>query len=130
MTSAAMPPPEANNPYQIVPIGIRVGFRSNSAQPERFHPQQPLQQKPNRKRPIVDSNDESEPDNSVYSSDGLPPDSYKRSMMPRVVNNVRAIRPSLMNMRNDGSGNSMKELTRAILKFGEAYEQAETAKLQ
>ncbi|KAL1551868.1 trihelix transcription factor ASIL2-like [Salvia divinorum] len=130
MTSAATPPPEASNPYQRVPMGIPVGIRSNSAQPERFHPQQPLQQKPNRKRPAVDSDDESEPDNSADSSDGLPPESYKRPMMPRMVNNVRAVRPNLMNKKNDGSGNSMKELTRAILKFGEAYEQAETAKLQ
>ncbi|KAL0441257.1 UNVERIFIED_CONTAM: Trihelix transcription factor ASIL2 [Sesamum radiatum] len=46
----------------------------------------------------------------------------------------------MMNKKSEGGngtvnkesnwGNSMRELTRAILKFGEAYEQAETAKLQ
>lgn len=133
MSSATPPPPEPNNPYQRVPMGIPVGIRSNSAQPERFHVQQPLQQKPNRKRPAVDSDDESEQENSADSSDGLPPESYKRPMLQRetrMVNNLGSIRPGLMNKKNDVSGNSMKELTRAILKFGEAYEQAETAKLQ
>lgn len=114
MSSATPPPPEPNNPYQRVPMGIPVGIRTNSTQ---LHPQQKL----NRKRPAVDFNDESEPENSEDSSDGLPPESYKRPpmMSERVANKV-----------GNGSGNSMRELTRAILKFGEAYEQAETAKLQ
>lgn len=139
MSSATPPPPDANNMYQRVPMGIPVGVRSNSSQPERFQPQQ----KPNRKRPAVDSDDESEPENSADSSDGLPPESYKRPMMQResrMVNNAGAVRPGLMNRKSEvgnGSGNkesswgnSMTELTQAILKFGEAYEQAETAKLQ
>lgn len=130
--SSATPPPDANNIYQRVPMGIPVGVRSNSTQ-----------QKTNRKRPPVDSDDESEPDNSADSSDGLPPESYKRPMMQRelrMVNNVGAVRAGLMNKKSDvgngsgnkenSGGNSMRELTRAILKFGEAYEQAETAKLQ
>lgn len=123
MSSATPPPPEANNPYQRVPMGIPVGIRSNSTQ-----------HKLNRKRPVVDFDDESEPENSADSSDGLPPESYKRPIMmqreSRLPNNLGA---RLMNKKNDvgnGSGNSMRELTRAILKFGEAYEQAETAKLQ
>lgn len=124
--SSATPPPDANNMYQRVPMGIPVGVRSNSSQ-----------QKPNRKRPAVDSDDESEPENSADSSDGLPPESYKRPQMQResrMVNNAGAVRPGLMNKKSEvgnGSwGDSMTELTRAILKFGEAYEQAETAKLQ
>ncbi|XP_057769543.1 trihelix transcription factor ENAP1-like [Salvia miltiorrhiza] len=121
MSSATPPPPESSNPYQRVPMGIPVGIRSNSAQ---------FQLPPNRKRPAVDSDDDSEPENSSNSSDGLPPESYKRPREARMANNVGSIRSGLMNKKSDGSGNSMKELTRAILKFGEAYEQAETAKLQ
>ncbi|KAI3472937.1 hypothetical protein Pfo_031009 [Paulownia fortunei] len=135
------PPPttDANNMYQRVPMGIPVGVRSSSALQERFQPQQ----KPNRKRPPVDSDDESEPENSVDSSDGLPPESYKRPRIQRetqMVNSASAVGHGMMNKKNDGGngsankesnwGNSMRELTRAILKFGEAYEQAETAKLQ
>ncbi|KAH6789991.1 hypothetical protein C2S51_004997 [Perilla frutescens var. frutescens] len=118
--SSATPPPDANNNsnniYQRVPMGIPVGVRS---------------QKSSRKRPPVESEDESEQENSADSSDGLPPESYKRPMMQRMVNNVGAVRGGMMNKKSDGGGNSsMRELTRAILKFGEAYEQAETAKLQ
>lgn len=141
--NSTTPPTDANNVYQRVPMGIPVGVRSSSAQQERFHPQHQLQQKPNRKRPPVDSDDESEPENSVDSSDGLPPESYKRPAIQketRMVNNVGAVRHVMMNKKSDGGngsgnkesnwGSSMRELTRAILKFGEAYEQAETAKLQ
>ena len=50
--------------------------------------------------------------------------------------NLSAVRP-VMNQRSKDRterdknwGNSVRELTRAILKFGEAYEQAESSKLQ
>ncbi|KAL8458889.1 hypothetical protein ACS0TY_035567 [Phlomoides rotata] len=133
------PPTDANNMYQRVPMAIPVGVRSSS---ERFQPQQQLLQKPNWKRPHVDSDDESEPENSGDSSDGLPPESHKRPTIQRetrTVSNAGAFRHGMMNKRSDGAngtgnesswGNSMRELTRAVFKFGEAYERAETAKLQ
>lgn len=134
------PAADANNVYQRVPMAIPVGVRSSS---ERLQPLQQLLQKPNWKRPHVDSDDESEPENSGDSSDGLPPESHKRPMIqrePRMVSNVGAFRHGVMNKSSDGAngsgnkesswGNSMRELTRAIFKFGEAYERAETAKLQ
>lgn len=141
MTSNPPPPPtDANNMYQRVPMAIPVGVRSSS---ERFQPQQQLLQKPNWKRPHVDSDDESEPENSGDSSDGLPPDSHKRPTLQRetrMVSDVGAFRHGMINKRSDAAngsgnketswGNSMRELTRAIFKFGEAYERAETAKLQ
>ncbi|XP_051147616.1 trihelix transcription factor ASIL2-like [Andrographis paniculata] len=129
-------------PRAVVPMGIPVGLRSSSAPPERL--QQP--QKPNnhRKRNLADSDGESEPDNSADSSDGLPPENYKRPMIERearAVNKAAAV--VRLKRAGDGGGggggnvkeesnwrNSMRELTCAILKFGEVYEQAETAKLQ
>ncbi|PIN23884.1 Transcription factor GT-2 [Handroanthus impetiginosus] len=130
------PPTDANNNmHQRVPLGIPVGVRSASVS----QPQQQVQQKLNRKRLPVDSEDESEQENSADSSDGLPPQSYKRpriSMENQMLNNASAARNGMINKKSDGGnkesswGNSMRELTRAILKFGEAYEQAETAKLQ
>lgn len=142
---------------QRVPLGIPVGTRSGSVsqfrQQERFQVQQ--QPKPQfRKRPPVDSDEESEPEPepSADSSDGLPPESYKRPMVKREMNqmmmvNASAPRSEMMNRKmkeetavvnttNDKNsnetnwGNSVRELTRAILKFGESYEQAENSKMQ
>ncbi|KAG8380272.1 hypothetical protein BUALT_Bualt07G0176100 [Buddleja alternifolia] len=148
INSPAPPPPpaDASNMHQrVLPMGIPVGVgvRSSSVpQQDRF------QQRPNiSKRPVVDSDDETEPDNSADSSDGLPPESYKRPRIQREQtlvpnNNASASRHGMMmmNKKSGGGGNnkenssswanSMREVTRAIFKFGEAYEQAETAKLQ
>ncbi|KAL3632166.1 hypothetical protein CASFOL_025150 [Castilleja foliolosa] len=76
--------------------------------------------KPNRKRPPVDSSDESDPENSADSSDGLPPppSQTRKTTRKKKIDT------------EDNWGNSMRELTRAVLKFGEVYEHAETAKLQ
>ncbi|KAL9157313.1 hypothetical protein ABFS82_09G134700 [Erythranthe guttata] len=132
--SNSTPPPPMDLYQRGVPMGIPVGIRSSSSV---------------LKRPSFDSEDESEPENSADSSDGLPPDTYnnnnKRGKIQKMemptVNNANGS----SSQRRDGGGmrgngrknkeesnwaNSMKELTRAVLKFGEAYEQAETAKLQ
>ncbi|KAK4427493.1 Trihelix transcription factor ASIL2 [Sesamum alatum] len=137
INSSTPPPADPNNAFHRLPMGIPVGVRSSSVSQDRF------QHKPNRKRPLVDSDDESEPENSLESSDGLPPESYRRRRIQRqtpILNNATAVRHGMVNKKSDGGngsgnkesnwGNSMRELTRAILKFGEAYEQAETAKLQ
>ncbi|CAA0829530.1 Trihelix transcription factor ASIL2 [Striga hermonthica] len=111
-----------NTMQQKAPMGIPVGLRSSSA--------------PGHKRPPFNSDDESEPDHSADSSDGLPPaTNNKRPRFQRMPNNnANASRNVvMMNKKSDAGnkwGNSMKELTQAILKFGEAYEVAETAKLQ
>ncbi|KAL6568679.1 hypothetical protein OROHE_004363 [Orobanche hederae] len=135
---------------QKVHVGIPVGVRSSCAEPQdRFQ-----NNKPSRKRPPVDSSDDDDDDdddddndeseNSLDSSDGLPPEANKRRRSqrePRMVNNANPVRKGMMMMMNKKSGggnkesdrgnsSSMRELSRVIWKFGEAYEQAETAKLQ
>ncbi|KAL2461950.1 Trihelix transcription factor ASIL2 [Abeliophyllum distichum] len=118
-------------PSSRVPMGIPVGVRHKPGQ--QF-----------RKRRPVDSDEESEPEHSADSSNGLPPESYKRQSVQRekmiVNNNATASRPGIMNWNSEvGNGvgsmesnweNSVMELTRAILNFGEAYAQAEKSKLQ
>ncbi|KAK4487733.1 hypothetical protein RD792_005604 [Penstemon davidsonii] len=122
----------SNNMYQRVPMGIPVGVRSAAVNVRVG------------KRPPVDSDEESEQENSADSSDGLPPESYKRPRFQREtmmgnIANATTSRHGTVNNKSGGSrignkesswGNSMRELTRAVLKFGEAYEQAEMGKLQ
>ncbi|KAL7100440.1 hypothetical protein ACP275_09G145400 [Erythranthe tilingii] len=134
--SNSTPPPPMDLYQRGVPMGISVGIRSSSSV-----------QKPLLKRPSFESEDESEPENSADSSDGLPPDTYnnKRGKIQKMemptannANGSSSQRRHGGGMRGNGRknkeesnwANSMKELTRAVLKFGEAYEQAETAKLQ
>ncbi|GAB4850004.1 hypothetical protein Ancab_029303 [Ancistrocladus abbreviatus] len=96
------------------------------------------QQQLGRRRPPVDS--DSEPDDpSPDSTDSFPPETFKRQKRPKVEFNgagARAERGGAggsrggeRKEREKGWGNSVRELTRAILKFGEAYEQAESAKM-
>ncbi|KAL3835357.1 hypothetical protein ACJIZ3_010093 [Penstemon smallii] len=115
-----------NNIYQRFAMGIPVGIRSTSA----YAPQQQVHKRP------LESDEESEPENYADSSDGLPPESFKRPRFERktvMVNNASKtrVRQGMMNEDKESNwGNSMREVTRAVLKFGEAYEQAEIAKLQ
>ncbi|GAB2268995.1 hypothetical protein Dimus_003924 [Dionaea muscipula] len=106
---------------------------------------------PLRKRPPVDS--ESEPDDpSPDSTDSFPPETYMRTKRPRVeLNNFNSAVGGLERGSGGGGGSSgngggglggggmekgkgwgesVRELTSTILKFGEVYEQAESAKLQ
>ncbi|KAK2970027.1 hypothetical protein RJ640_008367 [Escallonia rubra] len=136
--------PSSVTPALRVPVGIPVGVRS-----AQFQKQQLLQQKQKqqqlqlRRRPQVDSDSShSERGNSPDSTDSFPPETYERKR-PRVQLNPSAMpaRQGGYQRREDGGaagggereknwGNSVRELTRAILKFGEAYEQAESSKLQ
>lgn len=116
---------------QRVPMGIPVGVRSA---PQLRQQKQKMQL---RKRPPVDSDEDSEPEPSPDSPDDFPPSTYerKRPRIQRELMNLAGVTPSSSRGRDGGGrekawGNSVRELTRAILKFGEAYEQAESSKLQ
>ncbi|PHU24473.1 hypothetical protein BC332_09580 [Capsicum chinense] len=129
---------------QQVPMGIPMGVRSLP----QLRPHQQLQQKqkqkqPGRKRPHMDSEtseSESEPELSPASTDSFPPGTFqtKRSRLQTESMNRFAKRQEIHTGIGEGSGkgenknwgNSVRELTRAILKFGEAYEQTESAKVQ
>lgn len=124
--------PVTSSHPQKVPIGIPVGLRSapvlqrhQQSQPRKLNPQFR-----SRRRPVTDSeSSESDPDAaSPDSMDSFPPVSVarKRARIPREVSSNSG-RPGSTQI---GWGNSVSELTRAILKFGEAYEHAETSKLQ
>ncbi|KAL3511584.1 hypothetical protein ACH5RR_024301 [Cinchona calisaya] len=141
-----------------IPMGIRSAPQFRQQEQEKFqfpqqHNQNQKQKQQFRKRPPpMDSDEESEPDASPDSGDDFPPEAYerKRPMIQRdVVNLGGGVRPGPglgLNRGRDGVagtrekggggvgeknwGNSVRELTRAILKFGEAYEQAESSKLQ
>ncbi|KAK4394976.1 Trihelix transcription factor ASIL2 [Sesamum angolense] len=113
INSSTPPPADPNNTYHRLPMGIPVGVRSSSVPQDRF------QQKPNRKRPLVDSDDESEPENSLESSDGLPPESYRRPRIQRqtpILNNATAVRHGMMNKKSEGgNGTVNKESNWGIL---------------
>ncbi|XWS12193.1 hypothetical protein CRYUN_Cryun37aG0069000 [Craigia yunnanensis] len=123
-----------------VPMGIPVGIRSSlnpfrlSQVQERRHQQQ--QKQPRmvvlknqnrmqlRKRGPVDIDSEKEEEEEADSLDSLPP--------PPTGKKARRVVHKAVNSGGKGRkwGNSVRELTQAILRFGEAYEQAESAKLQ
>lgn len=128
---------------QKVPMGIPVGVRSA---PQLRQQQQQKQKMQMRKLPSVDSDEESEPDPD--SADDFPPQTYerKRPKIQREPMSMPGLKPSVGRGKDGGRvlgeenqkgggkekswGNSVRELTRAILRFGEAYEQAESSKLQ
>ncbi|KAB1218318.1 hypothetical protein CJ030_MR3G026198 [Morella rubra] len=96
-----------------------VGLRSGSGQ----------RMLPSRKRSRVESESESEPEPEPEPEDADSLDSF-----PRSGTNERK-RPRTMTVMGRGGGkggwgNAVRELTQAILRFGEAYEQAESAKVQ
>ncbi|CDO97813.1 unnamed protein product [Coffea canephora] len=147
--------PSYSGSQRVVPMGIPMGVRSAPQlrqQQEKF-PQQHLQKQKQqfRKRPppppAVDSDEESEPDGSPDSADDFPPATYERKRprnqreLMNLGGGVKPAGPGTNRGREGGAdkasvvvrknwGNSVRELTRAILKFGEAYEQAESSKLQ
>ncbi|KAL1212092.1 Trihelix transcription factor ASIL2 [Cardamine amara subsp. amara] len=114
-----------------VPMGIPMSSRSNPfGQQGRTLPQQQQQgmivKRCNeskrwrfRKRKSSDSDSESEAAMSDDSGDSLPPPPLFK----------RAKTEEKKKVDGDGVGNKWKELTRAIMRFGEAYEQTENAKL-
>ncbi|XP_027336104.1 trihelix transcription factor ASIL2-like [Abrus precatorius] len=127
----------SNLPLQKVPLAIPVGGRGGANQ---FHPQKQQQQQPQqvqlknqkiqfrRRAPPVDSDSSEREPPSPVSSDSFPPESYERKR-PRVMNS-NAVKGKEGGKKGKGWGSAVRELTQAILKFGEAYEQAESSKLQ
>ncbi|KAK6796017.1 hypothetical protein RDI58_009472 [Solanum bulbocastanum] len=126
---------------QHVPMGIPMGVRSLPQL--RQHQQLQKQKQPSRKRPHMDSDtseSESEPDLSPASTDSFPPGTFqiKRPRFQKEMLNSSSLRQGGIGIGeasgkeggNKNWGNSVRELTQAILKFGEAYEQTESAKLQ
>ncbi|XP_059641025.1 trihelix transcription factor ASIL2 isoform X2 [Cornus florida] len=129
-TSSATLVPHPGGPK--VPVGIPIQFQQ---QKQKQRPKQKQQLR--RRAAPVDS--ESDPEPSPESSDGFPPETYqpKRARVQREVNNLNSSSvPGGSNRRRDGGereknwGNSVRELSRAILKFGEAYENTESSKMQ
>ncbi|KAK1358541.1 trihelix transcription factor ASIL2 [Heracleum sosnowskyi] len=140
-----------------VPMGIPVGVRSL---PYYKQQQQQQQQKRQIKRrvPVDSESSQSEREPSPDSTDSFPPETYEpipkrpRFLQPHREMNLRPVAQlgwkgkekekdkhfngnvnanvSVSANASSDWGNSVRELTRAILKFGEAYEHAETSKLQ
>ncbi|MBA0691186.1 hypothetical protein Goari_008828, partial [Gossypium aridum] len=118
-----------------VPMGIPVGIRSslNPLRVSQLHEKQQQQKQPRmvalkdqnkmqiRKRAPMDTDSEEE---EADSMDSLPP--------PTTGKRARRVVDKGVSSGGKGRkwGNSVRDLTQAILRFGEAYEQAETAKLQ
>lgn len=147
-TAAAAGPSSAPASLKTVPMGIPVGVRSvpppnfqKHGQNPRVKPQPQLQlQSQSRRRPppitqTLSESSESEPEPpSPDSTDSFVPPTYERKR-PRVQ--VQRMEVNLSGVSRQGEvgkdknwGSSVKELTRAILKFGETYEHAESSKLQ
>ncbi|KAA8541601.1 hypothetical protein F0562_022753 [Nyssa sinensis] len=131
--------PSLSSGGQKVPMGIPVGFRSVLQIPQQQKQQQQKKQKQQfrRRAPVDSDSSQSEPEPSPDSTDSFPPETYarKRPRIQRELNSNTVHRPGAYRGKDRGAkeknwGNSVGELTRAILKFGEAYEQAESSKLQ
>ncbi|KAJ0771257.1 putative transcription factor Trihelix family [Helianthus annuus] len=100
--------------------------------------QQKLEQQRKRMRPppAYSESSESEPDASPDSPESDPYE-QKRIKVPIPFNARSNSRQQQQQQQNKGRGSkeknwgdSVRELTKAIMKFGEAYEQAESSKLQ
>lgn len=140
--ASASPATATPLPLQNVPLGIPVGMRSvHHQQPQQKNPKQKQQLR--RRAPVDSDSSQSEPEASPDSTDSFPPETFERKR-PRMQRELNSNAPRSAPVRSRGGGggggggsaadknwsNSVRELTQAILKFGEAYEQAETSKLQ
>ncbi|KAJ7963330.1 trihelix transcription factor ASIL2 [Quillaja saponaria] len=129
----------ANNlQTQKVPLGIPVGIRPVNYQARQQKQQQQLKSQKiqfrKRATALTDSS-ESDREPSPVSTNSFPPETYerKRSRIQKGINSNSGRVGTVKGKeggREKGWGNAVRELTQAILKFGEAYEQAESSKLQ
>ncbi|CAN8259405.1 unnamed protein product [Cochlearia groenlandica] len=105
-----------------IPMGIPMNTRSNLYHQQAKAPPMP-------KRNTSDSDSESEAAMSEDSGDSLPPPPL--SKRPKTEEKQKQKKKTKQD-GGDGVGSSSKwkELTRAIMRFGEAYEETENAKLQ
>lgn len=120
---------------QKLPLAVPVvGIRSTTA--NQFQPKQHQQQfgLKNQKiqiqrRPPAESDSSERDAPSPVSSESFPPESYERKR-PRFQRemNSNAVKGRERG-KGKGWGSAVRELTQAIVKFGEAYEQAESSKL-
>ena len=116
-----------------IPVGLRVGGGVNQYNPQKNNQKQHVelnyQKVQLRPRvPASDSDNSSEKDGmSPVSSDSLPPPESQERKRVKVMNSNGV---NVKGKKGKGWGSAMRELTQAIVKFGEAYEQAETSKLQ
>ncbi|XAR67559.1 hypothetical protein NMG60_11002353 [Bertholletia excelsa] len=144
--SAAATPSLPSGGHKALPVGIPMGgvrsVHQFQQQQKQQNQNQKLKQQFRKRAPIDSDSSRSEPEPpSPDSTDSFPPETYERKR-PRLQRelNSNSVRPSTGANRGGGSGggggrednwgNSLRELTGAILKFGEAYEQAESSKLQ
>uniref|UniRef100_A0A7C8ZGF2 Myb/SANT-like DNA-binding domain-containing protein n=1 Tax=Opuntia streptacantha TaxID=393608 RepID=A0A7C8ZGF2_OPUST len=133
----------ADNPPRAVPVGIPVGIKPfplpHLQPPPHLQPCQQIRQYTFPSFPVIPRFNHSSANNTnnstrqqqlkkvvppaeaeENSADSLPPPERKRAKVEK-GRREKAMREW---------GNSVRELTRAILQFGEAYEAAESAKLQ
>ncbi|KAJ8774202.1 hypothetical protein K2173_009633 [Erythroxylum novogranatense] len=117
-----------------VPVGIPVGVRSSVQKRNLFAPVKLVSnsnsnsnnnKNPNliKRRGNVETESESSSEMGAESDDSFPPEKRPRSVVQQSMN-------AKVGKERKGWGSSIRMLTQAILKFGEAYEQAESAKLQ
>ncbi|KAK4591447.1 hypothetical protein RGQ29_021590, partial [Quercus rubra] len=130
-----------------VPVGIPVGNRSSAAAAaaaaaaaSQYSNSQMFNKQMFKKRGGVETDSDSELEAEERDSmDSLPPPVMTRTerKRPRMMvmggrggGNVERKERGGGGGGGGGWGNAVRELTQAILRFGEAYEQAESAKLQ
>ncbi|MBA0623133.1 hypothetical protein Godav_008616, partial [Gossypium davidsonii] len=119
-----------------VPMGIPVGIRSslNPLRVSQLHEKQQQQQKQPRMVALKDQNKMQIRKRAPMDTDSEEEEADSMDSLPPPTTGKRARRVVDKGVSSGGKGrkwgNSVRDLTQAILRFGEAYEQAETAKLQ
>ncbi|KAL6137388.1 hypothetical protein ACLB2K_062680 [Fragaria x ananassa] len=144
-------PPGFMSKNHKIPMGMPVGVRGGGGGVGQFVPKhlQQLQKANAKKRgpPPVEWDSDSSREVSPVSADSFPPPPVFETKRPRTAG--RGANAGLGRggagrggvgkeirgrdgggEKKSGWGDSMRELTQAMLRFGEAYEHAETAKLQ
>ncbi|KAF9615013.1 hypothetical protein IFM89_021584 [Coptis chinensis] len=119
-----------------IPVGVRTFHNKYQQQEKQPWLRQHQQKQQFQISGSLDSSSSSEAPPSPDSTDSLPPEtvSNKRLRFEENVNSELPKTDSGTSKRNAGKGNSwansLRELSQAISEFGEAYERAETTKLQ